>query len=91
MQDKLFHSKVQLDTLLNDTLIIERVTASDASGRALIAVQTGGSLDGTIYYWGTPQFEGGTVLAIPDLQMASESKIALDSIKVGYCRSSIGH
>ena len=84
VQDKLFHSEVPLNTLLNDTLVIERVTASDASGRALIAVQTGGNLSGTIYYWGTPQFEGGTVLAIPDLQMSSESKMALDSIKVGY-------
>jgi Domain of unknown function (DUF4403) len=84
LQDKLFHTQVPLDTMLNDTLIIERVIASDASGRALVAVQTSGNLNGTIYYWGTPQFEGGTVLTIPDLQMASESKTALDSIKVGY-------
>ncbi len=47
-------------------------------------MKVGGNLSGTIYYWGTPQFEGGTVLAIPDLQMSSESKTALDSIKVGY-------
>ena len=85
MQDKLFHTEVPLDTMLNDKLVIERVTAADASGRALISVQTSGPVKGTIYYWGTPQFtDGGTALAVPDLQMATESKTALDTIKVGY-------
>jgi hypothetical protein len=51
----------------------------------LIAVETTGGLDGTVYYWGTPQFqERGKTVRIPDLQMANESKRALDSMQMGY-------
>jgi hypothetical protein len=47
-------------------------------------VETTGGLDGTIYYWGTPQFDnGGKIVRIPDLQMANESKRALDSMQMG--------
>jgi hypothetical protein len=42
-------------------------------------------LNGTLYYWGTPQLEHhGNVIAIPDLQMANETKLALDEVKTGY-------
>jgi hypothetical protein len=65
--------------------MIERINASDANGRVLIAVETTGGLDGTVYYWGTPQFqERGKIVRIPDLQMANESKRALDSMQMGY-------
>jgi len=40
---------------------------------------------GTLYYWGTPQLEHeGNVITIPDLQMANETKMALEEIKSGY-------
>jgi len=85
LRDKLFHQEMVLDTTFKDKVVIEHVSAADANGRVLITLQTSGNLTGTIYYWGTPQLnDGGTVLTIPDLQMLSESKTALDSIKVGY-------
>jgi hypothetical protein len=66
-------------------MVIDQATASDSSGKVLITIRTAGDLNGTIYYWGTPRLEGaGSVLMIPDLQMASESKTMLDNIKVGY-------
>jgi hypothetical protein len=59
--------------------------ASDVSGRTLLSIETSGDLNGTLYYWGTPRLEqNGNVLSLPDLQMANESKIALDDIKTGY-------
>ena len=68
----------------NDT-VIEQATASDFAGKVLITIRTTGDLNGTVYYWGTPRLEGeGSMLSIPDLQMASESKTMLDTIKVGY-------
>jgi hypothetical protein len=83
LQNRLFHKPVNLDAS-RDPAIIERVTASDANGRVLMAVETTGGLDGTIYYWGTPQLqEGGKSIRIPDLQMANESKRALDAMQMG--------
>ena len=62
-----------------------RSTASDSSGKVLMTIRTAGNLNGRIYYWGTPRLEGGgSTLTFPDLQMAPESKIMLDNIKVGY-------
>ena len=50
-----------------------------------MAVETSGDLKGTIYYWGTPHLDdGGKSLSVPDLQMANESKTAIDSIRLGY-------
>jgi hypothetical protein len=50
-----------------------------------VAIETTGDLKGTIYYWGTPRLEeGGRSISIPDLQMANESKAAIDSIRIGY-------
>ena len=83
LQSRLFHKSITLDQN-RDPAMIERVTASDANGRVLMAVETTGGLDGTIYYWGTPQFQdGGKSIRIPDLQMANESKRALDSMQMG--------
>lgn len=85
LQSKLFHQKLVLDSNAGETTAIERVTASDANGRVLLAVETNGDLNGTIYYWGTPRLDdGGASLSIPDLQMANESKTALDTVRVGY-------
>ena len=85
LQSKLFHQTIFLDSAGSETAIIERVTATDANGRILLAVETSGDLKGTIYYWGTPRLDdGGKGLSIPDLQMANESKTAIDSIRVGY-------
>jgi hypothetical protein len=83
LQSRLFHKSITLDQN-RDSALIERVTASDANGRVLMAVETTGGLDGTLYYWGTPQFQdGGKSIRIPDLQMANESKRALDSMQMG--------
>jgi hypothetical protein len=83
LQSRLFHKSITLDQN-RDAALIERVTASDANGRVLLAVETTGGLDGTLYYWGTPQFQdGGKSIRIPDLQMANESKRALDSMQMG--------
>lgn len=84
LQSKLFHQSVFLDTA-SDTAVIERVSASDANGRALVAIDMSGDLKGTIYYWGAPRLEeGGRSISVPDLQMANESKAAIDSIRIGY-------
>lgn len=65
--------------------MIEQATASDSSGTVLLTTYIAGDLNGPIYYWGTPRLDSmGSVLMFPDLQMANESKIMLDNIKVGY-------
>ena len=85
LQDRLYHQEVQLPTTLGSTLVIERVMASDVNGRTLLAVDTSGDVKGTLYYWGTPQLEHeGNIITIPDLQVANETKIALEEIKSGY-------
>lgn len=85
MQERLYHQEAKLPTTFGDKLLIERAVASDVTGRTLISVDTSGDLNGTLYYWGTPQLEHqGNVIAIPDLQMANETKLALDEVKTGY-------
>lgn len=85
LQEKLFHQQMSFGGMLKDNVVIDHATASDSSGNVLIAVQTTGDLNGTIYYWGTPRLDsGGSVLTIPDLQMAPESKSMLDGVKIGY-------
>jgi hypothetical protein len=85
LQERLYHQEVHLPTTLGSTLMIERVVASDVSGRTLLAVDTSGDVKGTLYYWGTPHLEReGNIIAIPDLQIANETKIALEEIKSGY-------
>ncbi len=85
LQDKLFHHEVKLRTSFRNTLTIERVGASDVNGRSLISVETSGAVSGTLYYWGTPRLEHeGNVITIPDLQMANETKVALDKMTDGY-------
>lgn len=84
-QDKLFHQEAKLSTKFGDRVTIEPVVASDVDGRSLVSVETSGDLNGTLYYWGTPRLEQeGNVLTIPDLQMANETKMALDKVKAGY-------
>ena len=85
LQDRLFHQDVKLLTTFNNTLTIERVVASDVNGHSLLSVDTSGAVSGTLYYWGTPRLEHeGNVMTIPDLQMANETKIALDDVSTGY-------
>jgi hypothetical protein len=85
LQERLYHQEVHLPTTLGSTLMIERVVASDVNGRTLLSVHTSGDVKGTLYYWGTPQLEReGNVITIPDLQIANETKIALEEIKSGY-------
>jgi hypothetical protein len=89
LQDRLFHQEAKLPTTFSNTfrntLTIERAVASDVNGRSLLSVETSGAVIGTLYYWGTPQLEHeGNVITIPDLQMANETKMALDEVKAGY-------
>ena len=86
LQDKLFHQEAKLPTTFGDTTVtIERAVASDVNGRSLVTVETSGNLNGSLYYWGTPVLEyDGNVITIPDLQMANETKMALDEMKAGY-------
>ena len=82
LQEKLFHQPMKVE---GKDIVIEQATASDSSGKVLMTIRTAGNLNGRIYYWGTPRLEGGgSTLTFPDLQMAPESKIMLDNIKVGY-------
>ncbi len=85
LQDKLFHQTIYLDSTATESAVVERITAADANGRMLLTVETGGDLKGTIYYWGTPRLDdAGRTLTVPDLQMANESRTAIDSIRVGF-------
>ena len=85
LQERLYHQEAKLPTTLGSTLLIERVVASDVNGRTLLAVDTSDAVKGTLYYWGTPQLEhDGNIITIPDLQIANETKIALEEIKSGY-------
>ncbi|HKT35649.1 MAG TPA: DUF4403 family protein [Nitrospira sp.] len=85
LQERLYHQEATLPTTLGSTLLIERAVASDVSGRTLFAVDTSGDVKGTLYYWGTPQLEhDGNIITIPDLQIANETKMALEEIKSGY-------
>jgi hypothetical protein len=85
LQERLYHQEANLPTTLGSTIVIERVTASDVNGRTLLAVDTSDAVKGTLYYWGTPQLEhDGNMITIPDLQIANETKIALEEIKSGY-------
>jgi hypothetical protein len=85
LQQRLFHQEVKLPNLLGDSLLIEQVTASDGNGRTLLAINTSGNVNGTVYYWGVPRLEqDGNVISMSDIEMAAESKTALDQIKPGY-------
>jgi hypothetical protein len=85
LQDKLFHQELSFGGMMKDHVVIDQATVSDSSGRVLIAIRTAGDLNGTIYYSGTPRLEGGgSVITLPDLQMAAESKTMLDDVKIGY-------
>ncbi len=85
LQEKLFHQEAKLPSTFDNILTIERVVASDVNGWSLFTVQTSGAVDGTLYYWGTPRLEhDGNVIIMPDLQMANETKVALDNMNPGY-------
>ncbi len=85
LQDKLFHQEAKLPGTFRDkTLTIERAVVSNVNGRSLVAVETRGDLIGSLYYWGTPRLEhDGNVITISDLQMANETKVALDGWRAG--------
>jgi hypothetical protein len=85
LQQRLFHQEVKLPNLLGDSLLIEQVTASDGNGRTLLAINTSGNVNGTVYYWSVPRLErDGNVISMSEIEMAAESKTALDQIKPGY-------
>ena len=85
LQEKLFHQEAKLPSTFNNRLTIETVVASDVNGWSLLTVQTSGAVDGTLYYWGTPRLEhDGNVIIMPNLQMANETKVALDNVNAGY-------
>lgn len=85
LQQQLFHQEMTLPTTFGPTMMIERATASDVSGRTLFSIETSGNVSGTLYYWATPRLEpDGSLITMPDLQMADQTKIALDGIKTGY-------
>ena len=85
LQSKLFHQQLAFGGVMKENMVIEQASASDSEGNVLLAIQTTGDINGTIYYWGTPRLEsGGSVLTMSDLEMAAESKKMLDDIKVGY-------
>jgi hypothetical protein len=85
LQQRLFHQEVKLPNLLGDNLLIEQVTASNGNGRTLLAINTSGNVNGTVYYWGVPRLEqDGNVISMSDIEMAAETKTALDQIKPGY-------
>jgi hypothetical protein len=85
LQDRLYHQEMKLATTFDNDVTIERAIASDVNGRTLFSIDTSGDVKGTLYYWGTPQLErDGNIIAIPDLQIANETKIALEEIKSGY-------
>ena len=85
LQHQLFHQEAKLPTTFSKTLTIESAVASDVNGRSLFSVETSGAVNGTLYYWGMPQLAyEGNVVTIPDLQMANETKMALDEVKEGY-------
>jgi hypothetical protein len=85
LQQRLFHQEVKLPNILGDNLLIEQVTASNGNGRTLLAINTSGNVNGTVYYWGVPRLErDGNAISMSDIEMAAESKTALDQIKTGY-------
>lgn len=85
LQQRLFHQQVKLPNILGDNLLIEQVTASDANGRTLLGINTSGAVTGTVYYWAVPRLEQeGNVISMSDIEMAAESKAALDQVKLGY-------
>lgn len=85
LQQRLFHQEVKLPTMLGDNLLIEHVHASNANGQTLLTINTSGSVNGTLYYWGAPRLErDGNAISISDPQMAAETKTELDKVKPGY-------
>ncbi len=85
LQQQLFHQTVTMPATFGRDLLLERATASDLNGRTLLALETSGGVNGTLYYWGTPKLEQDVkAITIPDLQMTNETKSALDAYKVGY-------
>ena len=85
LQQRLFHQQVKLPTMFGDNLLIEQVTASNANGQTLLTINISGSVNGTLYYWGTPHLErDGNIISMSDLQMAAETKTALDKVKPNY-------
>ncbi len=83
VQRKLFHRTIRTDR--SEPVLVETVTAAEANGRVLLSIDLSGGLKGTIYYWGTPQFQNhGRVVHMPDLEMAQESKRALDTFQLEY-------
>jgi hypothetical protein len=85
LQQRLFHQEVKLPNIWRDNLLIEQVTASNGNGRTLLAIHMSGNVNGTLYYWGVPRLEQeGNVLSMSDIEMAAESKAALDQRKPRY-------
>jgi hypothetical protein len=53
----------------------------DAQGQILVALTLTGSLNGTVYFWGTPVLSpDGKIVSVSDADLAAESKLALIGI-----------
>jgi hypothetical protein len=67
-------------------LTVERLELGDAEGRVLAQVTVRGALRGTLYLWGTPRVrerDGRLMLEVPDLDVAVETRSALERLKLG--------
>jgi hypothetical protein len=57
---------------------VSSATVRDAQGQVLVGLTFTGSLDGTIYFWGSPVISAdGKTVSIPDVDLAVESRNAL--------------
>ncbi len=64
---------------------LRQVTFGDAEGRVLARAQVDGAIAGTLFLWGTPAIserEGRFTLAVPDLQVAVETRDLLTRMKL---------
>jgi hypothetical protein len=62
---------------------VSDVQARDASGQVLVAVTLSGSLNGTVYFWGTPVLShNGQTISVPDAELAAASRSALLGIDI---------
>ncbi|MGF6244159.1 hypothetical protein P3T42_005924 [Paraburkholderia sp. GAS38] len=80
---------------LGRLLSVDHVVARDASGQFLLDVRVSGGLNGDIYFWGTPvlirdQSGNVTAVTVAGIELAEESRILLDKIRVGLAADMMG-
>jgi Domain of unknown function (DUF4403) len=63
---------------------VTKASVKDARGRVLVALDLAGQIDGRAYFWGTPGLNAAnSAIVFPDLQLADESRNAIESLKPG--------